>query len=288
LASSEKTAPKTSHWVLLRGLAREARHWDGFPDTLAKAFAEKNEVARIDAIDLPGTGRFSEMKSPITIGELTEFAREKYIEIRRRQRERGETPSERTRILAVSLGGMIAADWLERWPDDFKEAVLINTSFKGFSPIYHRLQLGAAKHILRSLRPLTDFERELHALNLVSNSPDMKAREAVATRWATYAAERPVTLENFSRQLLAAALYRAPVEKPETPTLILYSKNDRMVSPECSKEIIRRWRSESSVHPTGGHDLTGDEPGWVVQKIIDWEQKLKEIPVQTDTLRPEP
>jgi pimeloyl-ACP methyl ester carboxylesterase len=274
----------TSHWILLRGLAREARHWDDFPERLTKALAEQNEIARVDALDLPGTGRFSEMKSPLSIGELTEFAREKFVEIRRKQRERGEIPSERTRLIAVSMGGMIAADWITRWPDDFREAILINTSFSGFSPVHHRLLPSAAKHLLSTLRPLSAVDRERLSMKLVSNLADNETQEKIAERWSAFALERPFTLENFSRQLLAAARFRAPSEKPDVPVLVLSSAKDRMVSPECSREIVRRWKTDSAVHPTAGHDLTLDDADWVIEKILGWERNLKEIPPVEDSL----
>ena len=267
----------TSHWILLRGLAREARHWSDFPDKLRTALAAKGDVARIDAIDLPGTGRFSEMKSPLTIGELTEFAREKFNDIRRKMRERGETPPERTRVVGVSMGGMIAADWLSRWPDDFKECVFINTSFGGFSPAYLRLKPSALAHLLGSLRPYTNFERELHSLRLVSNRPDNEFAQKIAKEWSGYADERPTTLENFTRQITACIRFKAPAERPETPMLTIYAENDRMVDSQCSKEIIRRWRTGSAAHPTAGHDLSLDDPDWVVEKTLDWESTLKEV-----------
>lgn len=266
----------SSHWILLRGLAREARHWSNFPEMLTNALALRGDRARMDAIDLPGTGRYSEMKSPITIGELTEFARDKFNDIRRKMRERGEIPPERTRLLAISMGGMIAADWMQRWPDDFKECVLINTSFQGFSPAHHRLKPSAAAHLLGALRPYSNLERELHSLGLVSNRADRAALEAIAREWSTYADERPVTLENFTRQLLAAARFRAPAAAPDVPILTIYSEHDRMVDSRCSKEIVRRWKTASAVHSTAGHDLTLDDPAWVVEQIMVWETNLRE------------
>jgi pimeloyl-ACP methyl ester carboxylesterase len=278
-------APTTSHWILLRGLAREARHWNDFPEKLEQALSKRGDLARVDALDLPGAGRFSEMKSPLSIGEMTEFARGKFIEIRRRLRERGETPPERTRLVAVSMGGMIAADWMGRWPDDFKECVLINTSFAGFSPMHHRLRPVAMKHILGTIRKRTRIEQTMHEMDLVVNTLDKNSRREIAEKWKTYFDERPFTLENLTRQLFAASLFRAPGEKPDPPTLVLYSEHDRMVSPECSREIVRRWGTDSAVHPTAGHDLTLDDAEWVIEKMLAWETKLKEIPEEHDSLR---
>jgi len=43
---------KREHWVLLRGLMREQRHWGAFPATLARALPG----AAILTPDLPGNG----------------------------------------------------------------------------------------------------------------------------------------------------------------------------------------------------------------------------------------
>lgn len=268
----------------MRGLAREARHWNEFPDKLINALAQQGDVARVDAIDLPGTGRFSEMKSPLTVREMTEFAREKFNEIRKAMRARGETPPERTRILAVSLGGMVASDWIDRWPQDFQEGIFINTSFSGFSPLHHRLRPTAVAHLLGHLRPLKNPEREEFSLKLISNLLDSKSAQAIAKTWSTYADERPVTLENFGRQLLAAARFKAPSETPAVPILVLYSRNDRMVDARCSEAIVKRWKTACEIHSNAGHDLTLDDPDWVIEKTLAWQTSLKEIPAATESL----
>ncbi len=266
---------KNEHWILIRGLAREARHWAEFPAKLKAGLREAGIEPRIDAIDLPGAGRFSEMKAPLTIGEMTEFVRGKYLEIRRQMRERGETPPEVTRLVSISLGGMIASDWLQRWPQDFSGAVLMNTSFKGYSPVYRRLKPNAMKELVSVLKAQDPLERETRVLNLVSNREDLIP--TMAQDWAKIAEERPVSMENFSRQLLAATLYSPKQEPPAAPVLILGSKQDRMVDQSCSKVIARKWAADYEVHESAGHDLTLDDPDWTVQKIVAWELGLNEL-----------
>ena len=50
-------------WVLLRGLAREARHWGDFP----AALQERTGASRVVALDLPGSGLRGAERSPITV-----------------------------------------------------------------------------------------------------------------------------------------------------------------------------------------------------------------------------
>lgn len=57
-------------WVLLRGLGREAAHWDGFVERFQKAFPNDRVL-----LDLPGTGVLVSEVSPISIPAMTESVR---------------------------------------------------------------------------------------------------------------------------------------------------------------------------------------------------------------------
>ncbi|MES2963303.1 MAG: alpha/beta fold hydrolase [Bdellovibrionota bacterium] len=267
------TPKAETHWILVRGLARESRHWGDFPVELRAALKTEGHAARIDCLDLPGTGRFSEMRSPVTIGEITAFAREKFLELRRRMREQGEVPPVKTYLVAISLGGMVACDWIERWPDDFAGVVLINTSFKGFSPFHRRLTKEALGKLFKIVRSKDTLEREKLTLAMISNRPD--TYERIAREWAAIQETRPVNLENFVRQLSAAALYQPRLPKPRQPVLILNSSADRMVHPSCSEVIADRWGASLVKHPTAGHDLPLDESAFTSQEIVRWYESLQ-------------
>lgn len=267
---------RSEHWILIRGLAREARHWSNFPEQLEEGLKAAGIEPRVDCIDLPGAGKFSEMKAPLTISEMTEFVRGKYLEIRRQIRESGETPPQVTRLVSISLGGMIASDWLQRWPNEFSGAVLMNTSFKGFSPAYRRLRPAAMKALVEVLATLDPLKRETQVLRLISNRDDLVSE--TAKEWARYADERPVSRENFARQLIAATLFKPESAAPLAPILVLGSKNDRMVDQACSKIIARKWATDYEIHASAGHDLTLDAPEWTVEKIVAWDLALNEMP----------
>ena len=263
--------PIKAHFVLIRGLAREARHWGEFPLDLERAASETiGGRVRVDAIDIPGAGRFSEMRCPPSMPEIAEFVRGKFQDIRQKQREVGEQPAKHTILVAVSLGGMLATQWLERWPDDFNGTVLISTSFKGFSPIHHRLNPPVLKTFLDIARGKDAVAKEKQVLRLVSNRPSRY--DETAKEWATIQNSRPVSLENFARQLLAAALFEPRLRRPPCPVLVLVSKGDRMVSPKCSLSIAERWKTDLREHPDAGHDLPLDESGWVIEQILEWHR----------------
>jgi pimeloyl-[acyl-carrier protein] methyl ester esterase len=265
-ANKNPNAELNAHVILIRGLAREARHWGSFTGDLEKAMASAFGSARVDAIDLPGTGVFSEMKSPLTIAEIAEFVRGKFLEIRHKQRMNGEPTAKRSFIVAVSLGGMVASYWIDRWPEDFTGAVFINTSFKKLSPFYRRLMPSFYRSMFEIFRTRDARARELEILKIISNRPELY--ESTAEDWTAIQLTRPVSIENCVRQLTAASLYQPPSHPPSIPVLILGCQKDRMVHPSCSEEIAEHWHAEFKQHPTAGHDLTLDDPEWAISACL--------------------
>jgi pimeloyl-ACP methyl ester carboxylesterase len=267
------TPTAEAQFILIRGLAREVRHWGEFPQILEEQFRKSGHIVRVDAIDQPGCGRYSEMRSPLTIRGITTFMREKYNELNARMRDAGETPPKKTYLLAVSLGGMVASDWLNHWPNDMDGAVFVNTSFGKFSPLHHRLRPRALEHLYKIIRATDPVEREREILKMVSNRPDI--HDEVAKHWGELGLDRPVSLENFARQILAAATYRAPEECPSVPVLLLNGSEDRMVAPNCSDVIAEKWSVPIEKHETAGHDLPLDAPEWMAEKTLAWYSGLR-------------
>ncbi|HVK60714.1 MAG TPA: alpha/beta hydrolase [Bdellovibrionales bacterium] len=262
-----------AQFILIRGLARESRHWGDFPEVFTRTFKDAGHAVRVDGLDIPGCGAYSEMNSPITIHGIAGFLREKRTELNRRMRDAGEEPPKKVFLVAVSLGGMVATDWITSWPNDIDGAVFINTSFRGFSPVYQRLTPKGAEHLIRIITTRDPREREREVLRMVSNRPEL--HDEVSESWEKVCLSRPVSPENFARQLLAAATFRAPVQCPSVPLLILNSRGDRMVNPACSEMISRKWAVPLETHQTSGHDIPLDDPQWVAQKALDWYLSLE-------------
>ena len=240
-------------WVLLRGLAREARHWGHFPTELREAIPG----ADILTPDLPGNGGRYREPSPTRVADLVDACRDQL-------REQGKTPP--YHLLALSLGGMVAVDWASRYPLECSAAVLINTSLRPWNPFTERLRPGAWPTLLRLLAsgPLL---RERAILQLTSS----RARELaeVLPAWQAYARECPVSRRNALRQLLAAARFSAR-EKPAIPLLLLAGAGDRLVNPCCSQRLARAWNADFVQHLSAGHDLPLDDGAWVAQKVAAW------------------
>jgi pimeloyl-ACP methyl ester carboxylesterase len=261
------------HWILLRGLARESRHWGDFVPLLQSAFPE----ARITLLDLPGTGCFYQQTSPSSIKAITDS-------VRRHALDNGLLQQPVT-ILALSLGAMVAWEWMRRYPEDICGAVLMNTSFADVSPFYQRLRWQSYRNFIALAMTRNLHKRESGILQLTSNRRNISRdgvyavsqpgagaaqRKKITHAWKKIQLERPISLKNSLHQMIAAASYRPGDTKPRQPVLLLNGLGDRLVAPACSEAIHTKWRLELRRHLWAGHDLTLDDGAWVVSQLKDW------------------
>jgi len=244
------------NWLLLRGLARESAHWGSFIQTLKTTFPD----AKITTLDLPGTGNFYREVSPYNIKAITDATRQQAL-------NKGLLQQPIT-LLAVSLGAMVAWEWMHTYPNDICGASLINTSFANLSPFYHRLRWQSYPKFSALLSKSNILEREKSILQLVSNRRDQDNQ--ISLEWAQIQNQRPINLQNFFRQIIAAASYRPNYSKPKQPILLINAMGDRLVNPVCSEKIQEKYQLTISRHPWGGHDLTLDDPEWIALQLKEW------------------
>ncbi|NJL25259.1 MAG: alpha/beta hydrolase [Calothrix sp. SM1_5_4] len=257
-----KNERPVSTWILLRGLVREKGHWGPFLDQFSQAFASEEVLA----IDLPGMGEFRDRRSPANMKDIFQFVRGQAI-------ARGRAQS-RFRLVAISLGAMVAVEWMRQKPEDLSGCVLINTSLRTVSPFYHRLRWQVWGDFLKILSIQSPREREKAIVDLLINSEEARAK-ALAI-WTKIAIERPVSYRDFAAQLFAAARFDPEFTKSEIPVLLLSGLGDRMVEPSCSTALHERWGWPIERHPWAGHDLPWDDPDWVVRKIQSWAARLRD------------
>lgn len=242
-------------WVLLRGLVRESRHWGKFPAQLQAALPGSVVITP----DMPGNGSRCHETSPLTVAGMV-------AALRTDLRARGIHGQ--VNVLALSLGGMVAAHWRASYPDEIARCVLINTSMRPFNPFYERLRWRNYRTILRELALGTPASREALILQLTSECHGND--EALQQQWTAWQHECPVTRRNALRQLLAASLYRAPAKNDGCPLLIVNGAGDRLVDPRCSERLAQAWHVALRTHPYGGHDLPLDDGGWVAGQVVVW------------------
>jgi pimeloyl-ACP methyl ester carboxylesterase len=243
------------HFYLIRGLIRESAHWGDLPLFLKSHFPG----CRISTLDLLGAGEFYKLNSSTSVDQMVAELREQYLLHYEKDEE--------SVIVAISLGGMIAGIWLKNYPDDFKQAVLINSSFKGISPIHQRLRPLALPYLLK-VPFLKDRKKEAVILKLVSNHSDVFER--TLDSWEKIQKEKPVSFLNALRQLFAASTCKLGEFTPQIPVLVLASTMDRMVSVKCSRAMAQKWNSKIIEHPSAGHDISCDDPEWIVDQLKDF------------------
>ena len=249
-------------WILLRGLTREARHWGTLPQQLASALQAPGP-ARVVALDLPGNGQFCQQASPTCVRGMTDFARQQL-------QATGLPPP--YRLLAMSLGGMVATDWAQRYPHEVGHLVLINTSLRPFSGVTERLRPGRGLRTWWRLGQLAarwhdaaHAEQRIHQLTC----NDTTCRDQDLAAWRRIRADAPVSAANAWRQLWAAARFDGAAV-PRCPVLVLSSSADRLVHPRCSARLASAWQATHQAHPWAGHDLPHDDADWVCQRVARW------------------
>jgi len=248
------------NFLLFRGLVRDQRHWFEFPE----AFRKKHPDAKLYFLDFPGTGTESARPSPNTIAGIR-------ADLVRRFREKiasGEFPRGPWNLIAISLGGMVAMDWVADEPDTFERFILINSSARDCGHVFERFSPAIIPGMTRALLDFRPEVSESLILRYTSNRTraEQAETERLMIRWQK---ENRVSRQTFLAQIYAGARFRLPAA-PKPRTLIVHSLGDRLVNPEISRRIATRFRTETRVHPWAGHDLSLDDPHWLAEQIADF------------------
>ncbi len=240
-------------FLLIRGLLREQRHWGGFNRALQNQFPE----AKILMLDIPGNGLLNQQTSPDSIHALTESLRQQLAK---------HPP---LTLISLSMGGMIALDWMNRYADEIDSAILINSSISNFSPFFHRLQCKNYPAIIRMLfqKPV---DREKSILSMTSNK--QADNLLLLDQWRQWQKQNPVSSTSAINQLKAAASFSVQT-KPQHPVLLLCSQTDRLVNHRCSLTMQHHWQTDCRIHESAGHDLPLDDPRWVINETTRWLKK---------------
>ena len=250
-------------WFLLRGLGRESGHWHDVLPMLRDYYPH----SEFHCLDQPGCGLRYQQRSPWNISDTVDILRTEYLACKQEGRK--------CFIVGLSLGGMIAVAWADRYPEDFYGGILINTSMPGINSRFDRLRPRALLAMLKSFAYLGNAsKREQQLLNLVSNYPH--TRERLLPSWVAIQRERRVSAANYLRMLYSATTFKTPAHEPFMHTLILKSRQDRLINARCSDQMQATWQVSLAEHATAGHDLSSDEPSWVLEQITAWRSKLKD------------
>ncbi len=248
------------NWILIRGLARDHRHWGHFPRQLAARTG-----GEVHCIDLPGAGTSKHLAVP---GSLSGFV----------DAIRPQLPKTGGRwgVFGMSLGGMTAVQWAAMYPEDFEWVAVGNSSAANLSPFWKRL-IPRNYYTLLTVGTKPPIERERGIMDMIVNHP-VQGTAALAEEWASFGT--PVTRKVFLRQLMTGARSFAPAAL-KRPVLVMSSNGDRFVNPDCSRALFAHvaqiTTAEQAIHPTAGHDLAEDAPDWVMDQLLAFVGRHSEL-----------
>lgn len=241
-------------WLLLRGLAREQKHWLGFAALL------ESQGDTVLSLDLPGVGTESAKKCPITISGNTDDIRERWLNMK--------GPDEEWGVLGISMGGMVALDWAYRFPYDFNRIVVVNSSSKDTGPVWQRFTVYGMYQYIRTLTQKDPRKREVELLKMISNLK--VADDDTINAMVEIATASKITAAQAGRQLIASSQFMLP-PKIKIPVLVLASLKDNLVDVRCSRLMADRLGAQIKFHPAAGHDLALDDPEWCIEKLVEFK-----------------
>ncbi|MEY4604002.1 MAG: hypothetical protein RIT43_1294 [Bacteroidota bacterium] len=243
---------------LIRGLSRESGHWGEFLDFLK----EEMPGVEIRLLDLPGSGVHNGKRSPLSIGRIVDFLRI----------EKNLNPNDLNIVVASSLGGMVAVEWVSRYPKDFDAIVTMNSSFKKICESSERIKSSIRPELFKAMFYRKLHNREKAILNINSNKIDHG--DTILNTWVDIQKKRRMTRWNILSQAYAGIRYTPKREALRIPLLILGSKMDKMVCAECIEKSHKIFGGQLVWHETAGHCIPLDAPEWVSQEIHKWLQRI--------------
>lgn len=238
------------HFVFLRGLVRGNIHWG---PTL-QVFKDRFPEAQFETLEMAGNGlRTSEPSFSSVEGACDDL----------RSQCKSLKSGNQIVLIAISLGGMVALNWLSRFPNEIQKAFLLNTSSR-LSPFYKRMKPKNYWPILTALQSNNRLEQEMAVLNITTRLLTFEEKQAYAK---TFAEQKMPSKANFALQLKSAAAYLPPDDLISTKAHFLVGLKDQLADSDCSKVLIEKYQCGSSWHSEAGHDLGLDAADWLAQEV---------------------
>lgn len=239
-------------WVLLRGLMRDQRHWNGFDQRL------RQRGSTVFTPDLPGNGILTHQVSPLSIAKYASLVWQQLDE---------QLAGQAFYLLGLSMGGMLAMEMAKQRPEQIKHVFVLNSSAANLSPWYQRFNgLNTLSAWLKRCRgrQLNPIESTIVRLTSYRHRRDV----ALIARWSHYRHESTPHFSNACRQLWAAFRYRCPASLP-VPVSILSGDRDALVNIQTSRALAQHFNVDLVVLAYCGHDITIDAPAKLAHYLFE-------------------
>jgi pimeloyl-ACP methyl ester carboxylesterase len=225
-----------------------------------EGYSASQSTFLIHGLEIHGNGQYFQRTSEMSVSEMVEQVRADYFKIKQQFPKDDEFT-----LAAISLGGMIATEWLHKYPEDFNKLVLVNTSFSGICSIFERFRPENFVNYIKLLVAGSPREKEEILFEFILYQKEKN--RFLIDYWTKIRQERPVSNLNTLRQLLAGWRFKMPSIPPKIPTWVMVGEKDQLVSPNCSHQIATKWNLPLLRSFEAGHDLTNDDPKWFIDEI---------------------
>ncbi|PKG78599.1 alpha/beta hydrolase [Shewanella sp. Actino-trap-3] len=258
--------------VLLRGLMRDSRHWNGFDQRLSQ------QAVNVISVDLPGNGVLVNQVSP---GKMQDYCDAVWQQIDAALLKQGTPPSQVNLVLVgLSMGGMLALTMAAQCRSRVQHVVLINSSAANLSPWYYRFQcwglmMSLAHALLSVVRPYlpgqnqggTDRGHWLEATVLDFTSRHFGQSIEVINAWSLLRLQSHTSFINGLRQLYASARFHSPVLQG-TCVSVIVANQDKLANPKCSEQLALFYQTQLLKIDDCGHDASLDQPQQLQQLLL--------------------
>ncbi len=243
--------------VLLRGLSRDSFHWAGFDKNLEEAVLG----SKVLSLDLPGFGSRVKENSPLSISKISKSV------LNKSEIKNFDSYNKRL-IIGLSLGGMVALDDVLKNKEKWTHCVLLNASQKSKTPFWRRFNLKKLPSFLFGILFSGKFFEKTAYIATINNPKNL---EKEVREWIAHRKDFPFLRRSVLKQLLAGSRFRLKETDrssvKEVKSIVLTSKADRLVSYKSSEKIAQLLNWPIDHHQSAGHDLTYDDPEWVIKHI---------------------
>ncbi|MGZ3790392.1 MAG: alpha/beta fold hydrolase, partial [Bacteriovorax sp.] len=166
--------------------------------------------------------------------------------------------------IGISMGGMIALRWAEKYPEEVEKVFVINASAGNLSGKAERFNLKEVKTLFNIFSTKNIYKKEELTLKLTTEN--FVVTKEVIEEFIAIQKSAPVKRTSGINQLWAASKFT--IKKPlAVPVVILSGLKDRLVSPVCSEKLSKLLGAKLVVHPHAGHDLPLDDPDWLLSEL---------------------
>jgi pimeloyl-ACP methyl ester carboxylesterase len=240
--------------TLIRGLGADLLAWFAQVPELSKHF-------RTLVFDNRGAGRTDKPDAPYSIRQMASDVNNLLDAL----------DIQRTALLGISMGGMIAQEFALHYPDKLSCLILGCTTFGG--PEAVPLPQNMLQAILAG--PVADEEvRRLQECALYSDDTILRNRELIA-KHAEARSRFPMPPFALARQSAALSSHDTAdrLGQIRMPTLVMTGTEDRLIPPDNSRRIAEKIPGAILREMPGGHLFTSEHPDLFNKGVSDFVKR---------------